>query len=87
MKNNRLKLTGLSKQALDENNMNNICGGDDSPLCGNTCDCMCSCDSSNTSQQNSNVSSVSTTNRDTSFVSSVVESLQAIGEGCASIYV
>lgn len=81
MKNNRLKLTDLAKQALDENNMDNIYGGSDSPLCGNTCDCTCSCDAGNTSQSNSNVSSVSTTNHDTSFLSLTIDGLLTVDWG------
>jgi len=71
MKSKKLKLTNFSNQSLNEKLMHNIYAG--SIYCGNTCDCSCTCDTGNTQQLNSNVNSTSTNNRETSFVSEVVE--------------
>ncbi len=75
MKKKKLKLTGFTTQKIDENLLNNIYAGSDSELCGNTCDCTCTCESQNTQQKNSNINGVSTSNRDTSFVSVFVDNL------------
>ncbi len=71
MKKKKLKLTSFSKHEIKDSRMNNIYAGSD--VCGNTCDCTCTCDPGNSQQLNTNVNSVSTNNRDSSFVNDALE--------------
>ena len=69
----KLKLTNLRDHSISKNSLKNIYAG--SEACGNTCDCTCQCDANDAQQLNSNVSTVSTNNRDHSFVSNFVDAL------------